>query len=150
MKILVIEDDSFKYSKIAAVVGEFYEMEALVRHDNVCAAVNYLRLESPTKIILDMSLPSHPAVAGEGNPISMPVGGVEIILELKSLGKTEIPIIILTQYADIEVEYEYYTIEESEDVIKKLYGIKNLSVAHYDNDSDDWQFKTREFLKTKL
>jgi len=77
----------------------------------------------------------------------MPSGGLEIILELKSLGKTYIPIIILTQYPDVEVESEYYSIKESEEVIKRLYGIANLTVVHYDNESDDWASQTRTLLE---
>ncbi len=149
MKILVVEDDSFKFSKIAGLLNESFHDEDIIHHDNVFAAVNYIRRESPDIIVLDMSLPSHPAVAGEGSPVSMPTGGIEIILELKILGKRDIPIIILTQYPDVEVEYEYYSISDSERVIKNLYGIEQLSVVHYDNESDNWRYQTKRFLNSK-
>ena len=85
-----------------------------------------------------MSLPSHPAIAGKGSPISMPAGGIEVILELRYLKKINIPILILTQYPDIEIEDEYYSIDESARVIKDFFGMKSVFVTLYDNESEEW------------
>ncbi|WP_186080647.1 response regulator [Burkholderia gladioli] len=148
MGILIVEDDSFKYSKVAELLREIFPDAELLHCDNVHGAINYVRSESPNLILLDMSLPSHPAVAGEGSPVSMPAGGIEIILELKILRKTDIQIIVLTQYPDVEIEYEYYSIFDSEQAIKNLYGIQAVSVVHYDNDSNEWKEKLRDILAT--
>lgn len=147
MKILIVEDDSFKYSKVATLLKDFFSESILIHFDNVCDAINYLRGDSPDLILLDMSLPSHPAVAGEGSPVSMPTGGIEIIMELKLLKKTNIQTIVLTQYPDVEIEYEYYSIPDALHTIKSLYGMQNISVIHYDNDSNDWKDKIREILE---
>lgn len=148
MNILIIEDDLFKFSKIENLTrGVLIDVE-ITRFDNVHDAVIYFKNNSPDKIILDMSLPSHSAKVGEGSPLSMPTGGIEIILELRSINKLDIPIIILTQYPEIEIENEYYSIDESESEIKNLYGINNLSVVLYENDSHDWKNETAEFLRS--
>ena len=148
MNILIIEDDLFKFSKIENLTrGVLIDVE-ITRFDNVHDAVIYFKNNSPDKIILDMSLPSHSAKVGEGSPLSMPTGGIEIILELRSINKLDIPIIILTQYPEIEIENEYYSINESESEIKNLYGINNLSVVLYENDSHDWKNETAEFLRS--
>jgi hypothetical protein len=94
-----------------------------------------------------MSLPSHTAKVGEGSPLSMPTGGIEIILELRSLDMLDIPIIVLTQYPEIEIENEYFSIDESEIEIKKLYNMNNLSVVLYENDSSNWKQKTANYLR---
>lgn len=146
MKILIVEDDSFKYSKVADLLKDFFNDAELLHCDNVYGAIGHIRSESPDLILLDMSLPSHPAVAGEGSPVSMPAGGIEIILELKILRKIDIQIIILTQYPDVEIEYEYYSIQESGKIIEELYGMKKVSVVHYDNDSNDWKLNLKEIL----
>lgn len=146
MNILVIEDDAFKYSKIYSLIDELDSEKNITHCDNVFAAINYIRESTPDKIILDMALPSHPAIAGQGSPVSMYSGGIEILLEIRICKKGKIPIVILTQYPDIVVEYEYYSIEDSEKAIKELYGIDQLSVVHYDNDSDEWEICTRRFL----
>ena len=148
MKILIVEDDSFKYSKVAELLREIFCDAELLHRDNVHGAINYVCSESPDLIILDMSLPSHPAVAGEGSPVSMPAGGIEIIMQLKMLRKIDIQTIVLTQYPDVEIEYEYYSIIDSEQAIKSLYGMQSVSVVHYDNDSSEWKEKLKGILVT--
>lgn len=148
MNILVVEDDLFKFSKIESVVLESPSNWICERIDNVHDAIEHLKYNNPNKLILDMSLPSHAAKAGEGSPISMPTGGIEIILEMRSGGKTDIDILILTQYPDVEIEFEYYSISDSEQIIKNIYGMKKLRVAHYDDDSKDWVRVLELFLET--
>lgn len=138
MKILIVEDDSYKYSKIATLLRERFLEATLLHQDSVHGAVIYIRESTPDLIILDMSLPSHSLQAGQGSPVSMPAGGIEIIMEIKILGKINIPIIVVTQYPDVEIEDEYYSIDESRSVISDLYGIRSISVIHYDNDSTEW------------
>ena len=89
MNILIVEDDDFKYSKIVNLLTKTTPSASILHVDNVYGAVNHVRNGTPDKIILDMSLPSHPAIAGEGSPISMPAGGIEVILELKNLKKNK-------------------------------------------------------------
>jgi len=147
MIILVVEDDLFKYSKIEGLIREVLHSVEVVKCDNVYNCITYLSDSEPDKIILDMSLPSHAAEVGQGSPLSMPTGGIEIILELRSVSKSNMPIIVLTQYPEIEIENEYYSIEDAETKIKELYSISCLSVVLYENDSDDWMIKTIEFLR---
>lgn len=141
MNILVVEDDQFKFSKIFEILEKVHMGAQVIHHDNVSSATIYLKSNTPELIVLDMSLPSHPAIAGKGSPISMPAGGIEVILELRYLKKTNIPILILTQYPDIEIEDEYYSIDRSTQVIKEFFGMTSVSVTLYDNDSEEWIHK---------
>lgn len=141
MNILIVEDDQFKFSKIVEILEKVHLGAQVIHHDNVSSATLYLKLNTPELIVLDMSLPSHPAIAGKGSPISMPAGGIELILELRYLKKTNIPILILTQYPDIEIEDEYYSIDRSTQVIKDFFGMASVSVTLYDNDSEEWMHK---------
>lgn len=147
MEVLVIEDDLFKYSKIEDLVKEVFSDVNIIRFDNVHDSIIYFKTAFPDKIILDMSLPSHSAKVGEGSPLSMPTGGIEVILELRSIGKLDIPIIVLTQYPEIEIESEYYSISDSERKIKTLFGMSDLSVVLYENDSTEWRNITAQFLR---
>jgi response regulator RpfG family c-di-GMP phosphodiesterase len=76
----------------------------------------------------------------------MPAGGIEIILELKSIKKNNIPIIIITQYPDIEIENDYFSIIEAGEEISNAYGIIDISAVLYEESSDNWKNKTTEFL----
>ena len=44
----------------------------------------------------------------------------------------------MTQYPDIEIEDEYYSIDESARVIKDFFGMKSVFVTLYDNESEEW------------
>ena len=146
MKILIVEDDSYKYSKVRDLLIDTFGESDLIHKDSVHGAVLYVRCEKPDLLILDMSLPSHPLVAGQGSPVSMPAGGIEVIMELKILQKTDIYVIVLTQYPNVEIEDEYYSIEESQGMIERLYGMQRVEVIYYDNDSTDWSTKLKAAL----
>jgi DNA-binding NarL/FixJ family response regulator len=147
MKILIVEDDSFKYSKIQELINESENSFDIVKCENVHDTVIYLNKETPDKIILDMSLPSHAARIGEGNPLSMPSGGIEIIFELISLSKLHVPVVILTQYPEIEIENEYYSIEKAGSVLMKLYDLKSLSAVLYEHDNEAWKYEVVKYLR---
>ena len=146
MKVLIVEDDLFKFSKIEDVV-KYTITTKIERKDNVHDTVIYLQYNSPDIIILDMSLPSHAVNPGEGSPLSMLAGGIEIILELEDLDKIFIPIIILTQYPEIEIDGEYYSIRESKDVLTNIYNISELAVCLYEHDSSDWKDQLSKFIE---
>lgn len=146
MDLLIVEDDLFKYSRIEKIINKKISITKL---DNIRDSVNWLESNIPDKIILDMSLPCHKINKGEGTPVSMPNGGIEIIMELKYQGKVNIPIIILTQYEDIEIENIYYDISQSTKVIKELYNVNIQNVIFYDNDSIEWESKLKYFLEGK-
>lgn len=145
MNVLIVEDDSFKLNKIKDYINSTFPNLNIEIKDNVRDAIMYLREKSPDKIILDMSLPSHSAKVGKGNPLSMPSGGIEVISELSFLDKKDIPLIILTQYPEIEVENEYYSISEAGKFITEIYEIEKLYVSFYDNSNRDWTYAINDF-----
>lgn len=146
---MIVEDDAFKYANIEKLVLSVVDKPSIKSFDCVYNTVMYLQDNTPDKIILDMSLPSHTQKIGEGSPLPMPAGGVEIILELRSINKNNIPIIIITQYPDIEIESDYFSINEAGEEIRRIYGISDISVVLYDENSDSWKNNTIEFLRKK-
>jgi CheY-like chemotaxis protein len=147
MKILVIEDDSHKLMRILEVIQVSVPIVNVKHFDSVFGAIRYLSTERPDKIILDMSLPSHPPSIGEGSPINMPAGGIEILLEMRSLRKADIPTVILTQYPDVEIEDEYYTIDQAPLALSEAFGFKKINVIYYDATNDDWINPIKIFLR---
>lgn len=146
--ILIVEDDEHKSSQIIEIC-EFanYDLRSRLVVDNVRDAVRYLVEATPTKIILDMSLPSHKALPGQGTPVPMPTGGVEVLFELKKRNLLNLPILILTQYPEIEIEEETVPVSESPDVFHLEYGFNNIEACYYDHmHNSKWKKVTKEFL----
>ncbi|EJC7060812.1 TPA: response regulator transcription factor [Vibrio parahaemolyticus] len=147
MTILVVEDDEHKSSQITALLEKEYPNLTYEITESVWDAVTSINKCSPEMVILDMSLPSHRPGKGVGNPLSMPTGGIEVLFELRKLALRELPILILTQYPEIEIESEPYALNEASDVFLELYGMTNITISHYDNDSEQtWRSVTRTFL----
>lgn len=147
MQILIVEDDMYKYSRIHALVSNVFIPSQIFHCDSLYCCMQYLYKNKPGKIILDMSLPSHSAKAGEGAPISMPNGGIEVLMVLNAKRWNDIPIIILTQYPEIEIEGEYYPIDSAPIKLKQLFNFDLLQVAFYEHGSDEWISNVEYFLR---
>lgn len=147
--ILIIEDDEHKSSQISEIfetVNNKLDDKYII--DNVKDAVIFLVNNNPAKIVLDMSLPSHKALPGQGTPVPMPTGGIEVLFELKKKGQISIPILILTQYHEIEIENEPYPVEESAAALKDIYGFTDIQACYYEHlKNAKWINVTAEFLR---
>ncbi|USX15339.1 hypothetical protein NHH88_06000 [Oxalobacteraceae bacterium OTU3CAMAD1] len=147
MNILIVEDDQYKYNQINSLVASLLPDAHIANFNSVHGARKYLRETTPHKIILDMSLPTHPSVGGEGNPVSLGSGGVEILLALRSKKQFNLPVAILTQYENFEIEDDYYALEDAPEALERLYGLKNIIAVLYEHGSSEWAISIKEFLE---
>lgn len=147
--ILIVEDDEHKSSQIVQLIREELENSVeLSIVDNVMEAARFLASKAPKKIILDMSLPSHKALPGQGTPVPLNTGGIEVLFEIKKRGLAELPVLILTQYPEIEIEDEPVPVADSAKTLKAAYGFSQLEACFYDRDNTaKWKEMTREFLR---
>ncbi|EKN3392565.1 response regulator transcription factor [Yersinia enterocolitica] len=147
--ILIVEDDEHKSSQINDIYTLLeYDINKRTIVDNVKDAVRYLVKNIPFKIVLDMSLPSHKALPGQGTPVPMPTGGIEVLFELKMKKLMNIPILILTQYPEIEVEGEPYPVDDSAEALKEIYGFTDIHACYYESKKNaEWINVTTEFLR---
>lgn len=148
MKILIIEDDLFKSNDIKnLLLSSRFENLFLEICSNVFDAVKYIRgNDDIDKIILDMSLPSHPSVVGQGSSIPMATGGIEILFKLKFFNMRNIPVLILTQYDTIEVEKHHLSFDDAKKELKNIYKISELDVVGYSITSIDWHQSILDFI----
>lgn len=149
--ILIVEDDEHKSSQIIEIIKKVPNNNLdYMLVDNVRDAVRFLIDTIPQKIILDMSLPSHKSLPGQGNPVPLPTGGIELLFELKKRGLLELPTLILTQYPEIEIEQEPIPVEDSATVFQEEYEFKNLEAYYYDQIHDtEWKESVYSFLLRK-
>lgn len=146
--LLIVEDDEHKSTQIIELMKQLnLDLESKVI-DNVRDAVVYLKSITPLKLILDMSLPSHKAQSGQGIPLPMPNGGMEILFELKKRNLLPLPILILTQYPEIEIEGDPIPVNDSPKIIAEEYGFTQLQACHYEQlPNANWKGITINFLR---
>jgi CheY-like chemotaxis protein len=146
--VLIIEDDEFKANNIRDLIvssGKYSDVSLVSSLVEAIEAINKYDFDL---ILIDMAIPSHPVVSGGGAPMSLLTGGLEILLELQSIEKAP-QCIIITQYPDIEISGEFYTVEEAAVEIKNLLGCEVLECIKYIEGSESWKTAIKKVLNLK-
>ncbi len=137
-EILVIEDDSFKSQDICDEIRLKITNAAIDQADSVSTAIDRIGVKKYDLIVIDMALPSHPVVSGGGSPMSLLSGGMEIILELQSLGRSD-PCVVLTQYPEIEISGDFYPVSNAARAIEDRFGCKVKACLIYSESESVWR-----------
>lgn len=127
MRVLVVEDDDFKFEDIAGLLRDLPFRVVAERASSVQAGYEAIQGVQFDYIILDMALPSHNLVAGTGNPYPEPVGGLEILLELADQSRSD-RVIVLTQYPSIEFNREYIPLDKFPSIAAQ-HGITSIKAC---------------------
>lgn len=150
--MLIVEDDEHKVKEIT----KYLELSGLTKDDwvtteSVVDTVHYLEKNTPDKIILDMSLPSHKVQKSGSPPLSMTAGGIEVIMELRFQEKNHIPILVLTQFPQTEINSQFFTLDESGEKLMQVFKMENIAVNLFSNETkeetEDWQKSLKKFLE---
>ena len=137
-RMLIIEDDDFKADDLKREIGPAFQLCVVA---SVRDAVVRVLGEAFDAIILDMALPTFTAGAASSSGTAQPQGGVEILRALKS-ENPETPVIIVSQYPDLEVDGDFHSLEASPGVLSERYGIRVIGAVIYDFENRAW---TEEF-----
>jgi CheY-like chemotaxis protein len=151
MKILIVEDDKHKSTDIIEfIISQGIDKSSVYLTESIADTVTYLASTIPDKIVLDMSLPSHT----EGSAIPLPNGGIEVLLELRYNGIVDLPILILTQYPQIEINKQFYPLNQSAEKLMSAFSMKNILVSDFvseeiEPEDKEWVSYLQQFLSNK-
>ena len=145
-RILLIEDDQFKRDAINKVIASELSSTKIVEAHSVHAAVAEISAGTFDLLVLDMALPSHSVVAGESPATSMLSGGLEVVMELAYLSRRD-PIVVLTQYPELEIEGELLAIPEAEERLRSMFGEPIRAVIHYEDQDSGWVTRLQDLLR---
>lgn len=137
-KILVVEDDSFKSKSLCDFLYKFFENPTIDLAASLVEGISLVNNNVYDLIFVDMAIPSHPSIPGGGAPMSLLTGGLDILLELKYLERCD-PCFIITQYPDIEIGGQFYSIDDAAEEIKQQLGCAVLACISYNEGSDSWK-----------
>lgn len=144
-KILIVEDDEFKLSSLIQFLEKNLRLTEIFKATNLYDATIIIDSINFDLILLDMSIPSHPLEIAGGTPKSLPIGGLQIIFELKSLKRMD-DCIIITQYPDIEICGSHYPVKQAENYIFKHYNYKVLKCIQYSEGAAAWEIELKKVL----
>lgn len=146
MKILLIEDDEHKRHSIESAIFGYCSDSTILAVNSLCTAVESLGHGPFDLIVLDMAIPSHPPIAGEGSPVSLLTGGLDVLLELNSMGRSD-PCIIITQYPEIEISHNFYPVVAAKVAILELLEYCVIDCVAYSDEDELWLIQFRRLLE---
>ncbi|TKF78416.1 response regulator [Vibrio kanaloae] len=144
-KILIIEDDDFKAQSLRDVFSTQSHDYHVTHVGALSEAISEINENEYFLILVDMAIPSHPSKVGGGSPISLLTGGIDILLELQYLGRSD-PCIVVTQYPDIEISQGFYGLDEAPAVLNSELGCSVLACIKYDDENNEWEKQLSEIL----
>lgn len=143
MKILLVEDDEYKQTKVEEALERSFTDLELVVAKSVRDAVKCMQGDGFDHIILDIALPSHGQVPGGGAGLPMPAGGIEVLLEISFQSRTD-PVTILTQYPEIEFDGRLVDLKRARRLLEQSINATILDVIHFEMDQDLWEVQLKK------
>tara|TARA_R110002072_G_scaffold249922_11_gene408819 strand:+ start:1827 stop:2303 length:477 start_codon:yes stop_codon:yes gene_type:complete len=145
ISVLMVEDDPHKASRIESEIREHLGRVRFHYALSVREAVQKVEARSYDCIILDIALPSRTRKLGGGAPMSMSSGGLEVLYELADLERSD-PVIIITQYPDIDVEGSLVKISSAKKRLREYVSANIISVIYFETSSSLWKQNLRDAL----
>ena len=143
MKILIVEDDSYKRDDI---ISASFSKDIVSSVESVKDAVIAVERGPFDLVILDMALPTFSKKPKSGGGTTQASGGVEVLRALKHAG-VKYKTIIVSQYPDLEIDRKYVSLTRAPSVLESKYKIPILGAIQYDYDSRDWVAPLDKLIK---
>jgi CheY-like chemotaxis protein len=136
--ILLIEDDQFKQELVEAAIRDARPQALINVGRSVRQAVQLIRAGSYDVIVLDIALPSHESRPGGAQPISQPSGGLEVLLELSYEQRND-PVVIVTQYPEIEFDGRLYPLAKIKQAFGRSISVNIVDVIYFSAQDVEWR-----------
>lgn len=146
MDILIIEDDDYKLERLKIFASVELENLTISTSESLKEALEAIGKNTFDLIFVDMAIPSHPTIAGQGTPVSFNTGGLEVLMELAAMGRSD-PCIIITQYPDIEISGEYIPIGDVKTKLPLLLECEVAACIFYEEDSNTWEAELKKVFR---
>jgi CheY-like chemotaxis protein len=146
MRVLLVEDDEHKRVSIVSALDACNAPVKVEVAESLYTGIDLIGDAEYDLVVLDMAIPSHPPVPGEGSPVSFNTGGLDILLELDSRGRSD-RCIIITQFPEIEISQVFYPVKVAAAVIEKELGYKVIDCIAYSGVDGDWLEQFSDLLK---
>lgn len=139
MKILIVEDDNYKADSLKKFIFDHIDINTEISlATNLKDAIFNIEQNLFDYIFVDMSIPSHPTMVGQGTAFSLVKGGLEILMEISELDRGD-KCIVITQYPEIEISGNFFLVKHSKLKLKEILGCEVIECIQYFIDDDSWQ-----------
>lgn len=146
LNIALVEDDPFKLRLLEAELGRICGEATIRAAGSVQSAVALIGSMRFDLVILDIALPSHDSSPQGPAPLSMPSGGLEVLYELSYENRSE-PVIIITQYPEIEIDHKLLSLDAAGEEFSRMLDVNIVGVVYFEEDAGEWGKDLRSILE---
>lgn len=151
MKVLLVEDDENKKSRILDFYGREFPNDLLLNEDSMVGGLRTAREEKPNFVILDMTLPNYSISSGQGYNPMRPFGGRDFLRQLQRLN-IGARAVVITQFETFGAPPDQVDLQSlNRDLLNDFPGLF-LGSIYYHASKSSWQLElatTREKLEGK-
>ncbi|MBO9477240.1 hypothetical protein J7382_06815 [Shimia sp. R11_0] len=151
MKVLLVEDDENKKSRILEFYATRFPGDILLHADSMVSGLRAAREEMPDFVILDMTLPNYPISSGQGYNPMRPFGGRDFLRQLRRLNVGS-KAVVLTQFETFGAPPEQVDLESLDSELRSSFPDLFIGSIYYHASKSSWQSEladTREHLEGK-
>ena len=143
MRILVVEDDEFKAEQLRPILRRRGE---IVLAQSVREAVVTVLSSSFDLVVLDMALPTFTKSPLSSGGTAQAQGGMEVVRALRSR-RASVPVIIVSQYPDLEIEGSFVALQSCPEVLQERYDVNLVGAVLFDFDDRSWEERFRGLVE---
>lgn len=138
MKILLIEDNSFKAEEISSFINQLEIPITILVQASYQAGLRAVEEDNPDLVLLDMTLPTFDRESKGREGRIRPLGGYDLMRKLKRKG-LNFPTIVVTQLETFGEGDDKITYEEMIVKCEKEFGPNFLGGVQFLQGSDSWK-----------
>lgn len=149
MKVLLVEDDENKKSRIINFYSKCFPDDVLLSEDSMVGGLRTAREQKPDFIILDMTLPNYSTSSGKGfNPMRL-FGGRDFLRQLQRLS-IGARVVVFTQFETFGVPPDQVDLQSLNNDLLRDFPKIYLGSIYYHASKSSWQSElttTRKLLE---
>lgn len=138
MKILVIEDNSYKSEKIVTTLSEYMKGCEIVIAQSYNSAMKLLFSGEWGLVLVDMSIPTFDKTIHESGGRSLTLGGVDIIRRMNKKN-LYIPIVVITQFPSFNSNNSTVTLDQVKSDLESLCLKSYYGTMLFDATKNEWK-----------
>lgn len=150
MRLLIVEDEEPKREAIIAFASSSFVWSSVTTAHSVRSAINSVRTQHPTLLLLDMSLPTFDIAPGEPGGRPQGEGGIEVLRYLE-MSETLLPTIVVTGYdAFKKSDGQRIGYERLSEELRRDYPGIFRGLVHFDPIQGVWGEQLRALIAASL
>lgn len=149
MRVLLVEDDELKASRIRDLVLEVSPVAEIVIRSSFRTGLVAATQGGWDLVLLDISLPSYDSGDADAGNRMRPYAGIELMHQLE-LRDIRVPVVVITQFDVFGIGDDRRTLEELREQMRSSFGDRYQGAIYYAPSESTWRVDLSRILKNLM